>query len=244
MTAALRARIAIVAERSGSGTRLATLRSDPPVALRPAAGAVYLAASAAGPIGGDEVHLDVTVGAGADLEVRSVAATLVLPGPSAEQSAATTVVSVGGDGRLQWLVEPTVLVSGCDHRSDIRIDLAAGAELVWREEVVQGRTGEAGGSVLQRLRIDRSGRPLLRAEHALGPRWPASSGPVGTGGRRALGTLTVVGPAARRVRVPPPTDGALLSRVDLGDDAMALCVLAATARTVREALDRALGGPG
>lgn len=240
MTSALRARAAIVAERSGTLTRLATLRSDPPVALRWAGGAVYLAASAAGPLGGDEVHLDVTIGGGAELEVRSVAATLALPGPSPAWSTSTTVVSVGSDGDLRWLVEPTVAVSGCDHRTDTRIDVAPGAGMVWREEAVSGRTGEPGGSILQRLRIDRAGQPLLRTEHAVGPRWPGSTGPVGTGGHRAFGTLVVIGPAARRVAATPLGRPALVACAELADDAVVVWALAPTARALREVLDRAL----
>lgn len=240
MTSALRARAAIVAERSGTGTRLATLRSDPPVALRPAQGAVYLAASAAGPIGGDDVRLDLTVGCGAVLEVRSVAATLALPGTTPGWSTTTTTAGVGRGGELRWLVEPTVLVSGCDHRADARIDLAAGSTLVWREEAVSGRTGEPGGSLLQRLRIDRAGQPLLRTEHASGPRWPGSTEPVVTGGYRAFGTLVVVGPPARHVADPSPDWPTLAVRSELGHDAVMVWALAATARVLRETLARAM----
>lgn len=237
VTSSLRARVAIVAERCGAGTRLATLRSDPPVALRPAGGAVYLAASAAWPVGGDAVHLDLTVGPGAELEVRSVAAALALPGAAPGWSAITTTACVGRGGELRWLVEPTVLVRGCDHRADTRIDLAPGAALVWREEMVLGRTDEPGGSIVQRLRVDRDARPLLRSEHAVGPRWAGSTGPAGAGGHRALGMLTVVGAGAAYVAVPPPGGPALMARADLDGDAVVVSALAPTARALREALD-------
>ena len=236
----MRARAVIVADRSGSGTRLSTLRSDPPVALRPAGGTVYLAASAAGPIGGDTVHLDVTVGAGADLEVRAVAASIALPGPCPGSSAAMTSACVGGGAELRWLVEPTVLVRGCDHRVDTRVDLAAGASLVWREEVVLGRSGEAAGSVLQRLRIDRSGRPLVRTAHALGPRWPGSAGPAGTGGHRAVGTLTIVGSAAWRLAPPVAVGAALVAASEVAEDAVVVSAVAPTARMLRDTLDLVL----
>lgn len=242
MTSALHARAAIVAERRGEATRLATLRSDPPVALRPAGSAVYLAASAAGPIGGDGVHLDLTVGPGAELEVRSVAAALAFPGPSPGWSTTTTAARVGADGELRWLVDPTVLVKGCDHRADARIELSPGARLVWREEVVLGRSGEPSGSVCQRLRIDRAGRPLLRTGHAVGPAWPASTGPAGTGGHRALGTLVVVGPAAGRAAVPAPRGRALVARAELAGDAVVVLAVAPTARALREALDAVVAG--
>lgn len=240
MTSALRSRAVIVAEHGDRGTRLTTLRSDPPVALRPAAGAVYLAASGAGPLGGDQVHLEVTVGPAAELEVRSVGASLVLPGPRPGRSSSTTVVSVGAGGELRWLTEPTVAVRGCDHHGRSRIELAASARLVWREELVLGRSGEASGSVLQRFTIDRGGRPLLRTEHAVGPRWPGSTGPAGTGGRRALGTLTVVGPAAREVK-PPKSEGVTRAALlELAEDAVVVSAVATTARALRAFLDQAL----
>ena len=44
-------------------------------------------------------------------------------------------------GRLDFAPQPAVAAAGCDHRTDARIDLAAGASLRWREEIVLGRTG-------------------------------------------------------------------------------------------------------
>src|SRR5690606_17050233 len=106
--------------------------------------------------------------------------------------------------RLHWLPEPTIVVRGCDHRAAARIDLAAGAELVWREVVVLGRHQEAAGSLLQRLRVDVAGRPLLRNDLAVGPRWPGSLGPAGVGVARAVATGLVVGPAAEHLDVADP----------------------------------------
>lgn len=239
---ALRARAVVVAEAAGGSTRLRTLRSDPPVALRATAGAVYLAASAAGPLGGDEVHVDVSVGAGALLEVRSVAATVVLPGPTPGSSSTVTVAGVGAGGGLRWLPEPTVAVRGCDHRCVARVALAATSSLLWRDELVLGRHGETGGSVLQRLEVDRGGRPLLRTEHALGPRWPGSTGPAGTGGQRAVGTLLAVGAGSRCLRIPPPAAGVRVARAELATDAVVVSAVAGTARAVRAALDHCLAG--
>ena len=244
MTTGMRAHAAVVAEWAGGRTRLTTLRSDPPVALWPAAGALYLAASAGGPVGGDVVDLALTVRAGAALEVRSVGATLALPGPAPAPSVAAVTASVAAGAELRWRVEPSVLARGSDHRTDTRVDRAAGASLVWREEAVLGRSGEVGGSVLQRLRVDRAGRPLLRTEHAAGPRWPGSTGPAGTGGHRALGTAVVVGPAARLVAAAAVPDsaggGAVTARAELAADAVMVIALAPTALALHRALDRAL----
>jgi urease accessory protein len=205
----MRARAALVAELAGGRTVATTLRSDPPLTLRrtPATGpgrptglTVHLVGSAAGPVGGDDLGLAVTVGPGARLDIRSVAAALAYPGPRALPSQLATGVEVGPGAALTWRPEPTVLVAGCDHRSTTHITLADGATLVWQEVVVLGRHHEATGSLLQRLRVDVGGRPLLRNDLAVGPRWPASLGPAGVGDAGALGTAVVVD-------APPPADG-------------------------------------
>lgn len=203
----MRAAATLVAERVGERTRCPTVHSEPPLALRLTSGigdeeaSVHLVGSAAGPVGGDELSLAISLGAEARVAVRSVAAAAVLPGPSrggaAGEAAAShvdVVVDVGAGGRLRWLPEPTILVDGCDHRSSTYITLDATAALVWREVVVLGRHGEPSGSLLQRLRVDIGGHPLLRNDVAVGPRWPTSRGPAGVGaGTRAVATALVVG---------------------------------------------------
>ncbi|MGQ0521035.1 MAG: urease accessory protein UreD [Actinomycetota bacterium] len=246
MSSALRARAAVGARLIDGATRLTTLRSDPPLTLRDAAGAVYLAASAAGPVGGDEVELDVHVGPGAVLEVRTVAATLALPGPVPAPSRSDCRVTVGDGAELRWRPEPVVAVRGCDHRAVARIDLAPTAGLVWREELVLGRHGEPGGSVLQRLEIDRGGVALLRTEHALGPCWPGSNGPAGAGGLRAVGTLVVVGAsaaAAASAACGLDPEGAVegggrAAWVEPAPGAVVLWAVAPSTRSLRAVLDR------
>jgi urease accessory protein len=244
VTAALQARAAVRAERAGGVTRLATLRSDPPVTLRATAGGtLYLAASAAGPVGGDQIEVDVEVGAGADLEVRTVAATLLLPGPGPAPAPSTLRqrLTVGAGAELRWLPEPVVAVRGCDHRATARIELAESSRLVWREELVLGRHAEAGGSVLQRLEIDRAGSPLLRTEQALGPLWAGSTGPAGSGGFRAVGLVVLVGPDAERLKAPArPAGGALAARADLACGAALVSAVAESALALAAVLDAAL----
>jgi urease accessory protein len=185
-----------------------TLRSEPPLTFRPTAeGTAHLVGTAAGPLGGDDLRLDVVVGAGATVRLRGVAASLAQPGPRGDPSHLVTDVEVAEGGDLDWSPEPTVLVRGCDHRTDTTIRLAACARLAWREVVVLGRHAEAPGSIRQRLVVDVAGRPLLRHELAVGPRWPGSLGPAGIGDARAVGTLLVVGPDAAEVGAsfdPPP----------------------------------------
>ena len=186
----MHARAAVVAEPA----RFTTLRSAPPLTLRRTApGVVHLVGSAAGPLGGDDLRLDVTVAAGARTSVRSVAASLAQPGPAGGPSRLDVAIDVGAGGALDWRTEPTILVRGCDHRAATTIALGAGATLAWREVVVLGRHGEDGGSLLQRLRVDLDGRPLVRNDLAVGPAWPDSQGPAGVGDARVIGTAVLVG---------------------------------------------------
>ena len=79
------ARIVAVADGRG-GTRLAVLQGEVPLLPRrtgsagPGPVTVHLVGGAAGPLGGDDLHLAVRVGPGARLRLRSVAATVALPG--------------------------------------------------------------------------------------------------------------------------------------------------------------------
>lgn len=190
-------------------TTITRLRSDPPLVLRPtvptgpepparwhlagpATARVALAAGAAGPIGGDRLRLDVEVGAGATLVVRSVAATVVLPGPHGEASRSEVAISVGAGASLVWLPGPVIAARGCRHESTTRVSLAPGSRLFARDELVLGRHGEGAGSIRQRLRVRLDGRPLLDQELHVGPDALGSDGPAVTGGRRAVGATLVV----------------------------------------------------
>jgi urease accessory protein len=232
----LTAHATVGAERVGERTRCTTLRSAPPISLRTTPDALYLVGSAAGPIGGDDVRLDVDLAAGADLDIRTVAAGLTYPSAHRHRSRFDVRATVAAGATLRWLPEPTVLVAGCDHRTTATIRLAEGATLVWRDEVVLGRHDEPSGSLLQRLRIDVGGRPLLRTDLALGPAWPGADGPAGAGAARAAGTLVMVGAAAAGAAVPGPVDGVRAGRCELDGDAVLLTAVGDRWSLVRRAL--------
>jgi urease accessory protein len=244
----VRSRAALVAERAGRAaaggrTRCTTLRSAPPLTLRAAGGdLVHLVGSTAGPLGGDDLHLAVTVRADASLTVRSVAASVVLPGPTGAPSILDVAADVGPGATLRWLPEPTVVVRGCDHRSTTVVRLSPDARLVWREVVVLGRHDEPPGSLLQRLRVDLGGRPLIRNDLAVGPRWPASLGPGGLGGAGAVGTALVVGDDAAHLSLGAAAPGPRAAVLPLGGPrpAALVSVVAADALTVVTTLDAVL----
>lgn len=234
MTSAVHAHAAVVAERRDGRSCCTSLRSAPPLTLRDTPDGVFLVGSAAGPLGGDDLRLDVAVGVDTALTVRSAAASLVLPGPIAGCSRLSIDLDVGAGAMLSWLPEPTVLVQGCDHRTTTTVRLAEGAGLVWREEVVLGRHDEPTGSVLQRLRVDVAGRPLVRNDLALGPRWSAGVEPY-----RCVGMLLVVGPDAEWVTVASSTGSteARVACMPLDGPAILVSVVAARPGLVRSVLD-------
>lgn len=255
----MRASAALAVEHVGSAgrpgrSRVTTLRSQAPLVLRPthpkgpepwtagdpAAVRVCLAAGAAGPIGGDAYAFTVDVGTGSTLVLRQVSATLLLPGPHGERSSLHTTVRVGEGATLVWLPEPVIAARGCAHLAEVRVELATGARLVLREELLLGRYGEQPGSVLQRLRIRRGGRPLLDQQLALGPGAPGWDSAAVTGGRRALGSLVVVDPAWAE----DPPEAALLGDtaaiLPLEGPAALVSVLAPDALALRGCLDEGL----
>ena len=209
---------AVVAELVGHRTRCTTLRSAPPISLRETPEGLFLVASGAGPVGGDDLRLEVDVRCGASLTVRSAAAAMALPGPSGQPSAVRVRARVRG--ALRWKPEPTILVAGCDHRATTTIDLAVGATLVWREVVVLGRHDEPTGSLLHRLSVDRAGAPLLRNDLPIGPRWPGADGPAGMDGALVVTSLLVVG-----LDEPPATEGGDGAVLRLADDAWLMTAL-------------------
>jgi urease accessory protein len=193
----MRAAARVVAEADGAGgTRLAVLASDVPLVLRQTGPAqVHLVGGAAGPLGGDELALSIVVGTGAALCVRTVAATLALPGRGGTESRMRVSATVAEGGYLAWLPEPLVAVRGCRHLAESIVDIAGDARLAWREELVCGRHGEPPGDVRVRTTVRRGGRPLVQQELAIGPHAPGWDGPAVLGGARVAGTFLVVDPA-------------------------------------------------
>ena len=179
---------------AGGVTRLPVLSSQVPLVLRRTPDAVFVVGGAAGPIGGDELALRISVGAGAFLRVRTAAASIALPGPDGLESVLRVAVDVGAGGRLEYLPEPVVVSAGARHATIIRVTLADGASLLLRDELLLGRHGEAGGASRTELRVSYAGRPLLRQSLEVSGTDPADLGPAVLAGHRGVGTLLHVDP--------------------------------------------------
>jgi urease accessory protein len=184
--------------RPDGSTALAACRSEPPLVLRrtgasdPVAN-VHLVSGAAGPVGGDRLRLEIEVGRGARLILRTVAASVALPGPAGAWSRFEIRARVAAGGELVWLPEPLVAAGGCRHRMSAQVEVADAGQLRWRDELIWGRYGEAGGEVVSSLTVSYAGRALLAHELALGPSAPGWDGPAVLAGARAAGSVLVVG---------------------------------------------------
>ncbi|MDT0445689.1 urease accessory protein UreD [Streptomyces johnsoniae] len=220
------------------GGALPVLRSEAPLALRRTRAAgpwaqVAVVGAMSAPLGGDRLRLTAEVAAGAALRVGSAAATLALPGRAPSEPATyDTALAVGEGGELRWLPEPVISARGSELHTTTRVDLAAGARLVLREEQVLGRAGEEPGRLRARLTVRRDGRPLFDQQLAFGPGTPGWDGGAVLGGHRAVGQLLVVDPrladapaearslGGTAVLTPLAGPGALVTAV--ADDALAL----------------------
>jgi urease accessory protein len=240
----VRASATLVAEPGADGaTRLPVLRSQAPLILRQTPEAVYLVGGAAGPLGGDVLELRIDVREGATLRLRTIAAAVALPGRDGRESVLSVTLTVAGSARLEYLPEPTVAAAGARHRTEIRVDLAAGAALVLRDEVVLGRHGERGGSCRTRLRADLAGAPLLRHELDVSGTDAVSLGPAVLVGCRTAGSLLWVGPgwdaaAAGTRPAGPVMSGSMpwVAVMPLEGPAVLVTALAGDARTLRRRL--------
>ena len=155
-------------------TRIAVHQGDPRARVDLAVGALaprlvsrdasraHVALAAAGMIllGGDEVHVDVTVGAGCLLKLEDVGGTVAYRADG-RRSSWTMAVRVEEGGALLWRGLPFVVTDGADVERRTTLDLAACATAVIRETLVLGRHGESGGRLRSAFTARDAEGPLL-----------------------------------------------------------------------------------
>lgn len=189
----MRARAEIQIE-SGSGAPELRWRCDPPVVIRQTGpNRVHLVQAAGGPLGGDDLRLDVDLGAGSYLQLRSAAATVVHPGRPPAAARWTVTAMLAAAAVLDWQPEPTVICDGAELHSRMTVTLQPGARAILREVVVLGRAGQLGGRFTGELAAGLDGAPLLAHTLLLDGSDPVLTGPAGTGGARAIGMLVMLG---------------------------------------------------
>lgn len=191
----------IVVAADGPRTTLRSGLADPPFSIRQCGDRVLVAASAAAPLGGDELSLDIDVLDGARADIGTVASTIVLPGPHGGSSTMRTKCTVGSSAHLDWAGEPTVSVVGSDHTVTTIVDLDESATCRVVEEVSLGRSDEVSGRLRLVLRVVRGGRVLVHHDETFGPDVDGAGSLVSAGSARHVLSEVLVGVAAGESRV-------------------------------------------
>jgi urease accessory protein len=140
------------------GGGLAARRTEPDM--------VHLVSAAATPLGGDAIHIRVVVEAGAQLRLRTAAATVTLPGSTTPESHAFWTLEVAGE--LDVDPQPTVVAAASRHFTSTRLDLSEAGRVRLRERIQIGRSDERQGFWSGSLHADVNGSPLLRHRIELG----------------------------------------------------------------------------
>ena len=225
------------------GSKVVLLETRPPVAAKildtPGGPELVLVGAAAGLLEGDTVTIDLGLGPGARLTVRTTAATLAHPCPDGGWTEMILNAALGAGAVLAWLAEPLVGCGGCRHRSRSTIELGEGAAAVWYEACTLGRSGERAGTVQLRLDATVEGAPLLRdgLKYPDGAETPAvlaghrHTGSVHLLGRQTSGPfLQLAGPGTTARAVA--ADAAGLERALAPARSLFLSITAATAEEV------------
>lgn len=240
----MRAHAELHVERSEGRDRLTRMRSQAPLVLRMHGRTLHLVGGAAGPLAGDETSLCIRVGAGAHLRVRSVAATVALPGAGTAPSTSQIQVQVGAGGVLDWAPEPLILAAGSHHRAAVDVTLEPSAVLRWRETIVLGRHQEPPGLLETTTRIARGGVPLLDQQHTWGTGAPTGwDGPAGIGAARVVVSVLEVGVVTDRGMPDPNAASLAISQdvrlhVALGATVSRACALLSHAGRLSDRLDQ------
>jgi len=222
------------------GGVLGELACAPPLTLRQVHGEardwceLRLVGTAAGPLAGDDLSLELRLRPGARAVLRATGASLA-QGRGGCGAASLSVYAELAEGAA-LVADPGALIVCAGSQVDVRLELvlSADAAVQWQELIVLGRTGEGPGRATVRWDVTRAGRPVLRQFVELDPGL--------TSGHRVLACALIAGPAvAARTVVAGPAAAA--QRVD--ELTLLLTVLADDAASAARELAglRSLGVP-
>jgi urease accessory protein len=142
-----------------------------------------------GIVGGDALHLAISLAAEAHALVTTPGATRFYRSAGAEASQSLEVVASAGS-RLEWLPLETIAYSGCEATNRMRFELGAGAEMIGWDVTALGLPASArpfeAGRFAQAIELP--GRWLERATIDAGDTRLLDS-PLGWAGRRVLATM-------------------------------------------------------
>jgi urease accessory protein len=192
------------AERLGGRTVLVAVERSAPFGLgapsyRAGEGRAEVVVQDVGPgrFPGDELLVEIAVGAGADLTVRGQAATKLYPSPEGRPARSRTRLSVEAGGRLVYLPGELIPFRDAVYEGETTVEVAAGGGCALLEVLAPGRA--AMGEQLAYRRLDlrlraRLGERLVLTErNLLEPGARSLSGPAGHGAFACAGSLTLIG---------------------------------------------------
>ncbi len=155
--------------------------------------------------------------------------------------------TVGEGAVLRWLPEQLVPVRGCRHVLRCDVQLAPTASVLWREEVILGRTGEPRAPWMPSFAwCARACRSCTNSSSSMAAIRRCNGAPSLLGGARAVGSLLVAGPDVPEHLVREADDvlrGAVLELEAGGRLATATATSAARLRTWLDARLTGLAPP-
>ncbi|MBI2809599.1 MAG: urease accessory protein UreD [Candidatus Melainabacteria bacterium] len=159
---------------------------------------VYLKTPSSGLLGGDDHQVDLSIGYGSRLELRTQAATLVYPG----QSSLTININVESGGKLTFLPHALILGASANLSQRVRIDLASDSSLEYSDTWCAGRIAMQELWQFERfhyrLEIFRNRQLLYRENWGLEPTTAGVEHPLVCGDYTHFSTLYTFGSAANR----------------------------------------------
>jgi urease accessory protein len=193
-----RTRIRVSADPRGGRCRVRTAMtgSDPTAAVvRPmvvhhdeTGARVSLVPEGALLLAGDSIEIDISVDAGARLELVEPGGTVAfdMRGGRARWDVR---IRLGPGAVLTWAGEPFVVAAGADVTRRLTVSLAGGSILATRETLVLGRYGEGPGGLHQHTTVTRDGIPVLVEDLPL----DAATAPGLLGGQRVVSSVILLG---------------------------------------------------
>jgi urease accessory protein len=153
---------------------------------------LYLQSSSGGLYGDDDLGLTVRVGPDAAAHVTTQASTLVHDARGRPGASQAVTLDLAENSRLEFVPDPTILMSGARLRSRVQAQLAEGAVLILADAQL-GHDPEGAGRPFARLEVElalsgQAGPILLDRFELDGRDWLTR-----TGGYRSAGTVLVAG---------------------------------------------------
>ncbi|RYZ01985.1 MAG: urease accessory protein UreD [Myxococcales bacterium] len=247
-------RIALELEKTEHGTRLARSEHEGPLRIQrvltpegPSCPHIYLLHPPGGVVGGDRLHTEVTLGAGAEVFLTTPAAQKLYRSAGA-RAEIESQLRLGAGAKLEWLPSETLAFPAAEAQLSTRVELAAGAAFLGWDIACYGMParGEAfvRGRVQTRFELWREQAPLLLESFDVDQAEGLLSAPFALRGQAVVATLFAVPgegavPESLVQRVREVTGDAVLCGVSSLQQLLVVRVLGPNVERVRAPLIRA-----